>query len=213
MLAVAVEAASFEEARDGNGRPRMQTIIGVDPSVAKTGVAVRRPDGEWEFGFVVPPKGKRDPGRLQWIAADVAWGMGLAGPALLVIEKPMQSRGNPVNLILHWRIREELACHVGGVSTLPVAPVHLKQFATGDARAEKGTIALAVARKWGDLLPPDAKEDTIEALVLAKLGECWLTPDAGHWTEYELDAALLRKRKAGERTAEEDSLTFTAPGG
>ena len=212
MLAVAVEAASFEGAQDGNGRPRMQTIIGVDPSVAKTGVAVRNPDGEWSFRFIEPPKGMRDPKRLQWIAQSVFVARSPYTNILLVIEKPMQSRGNPVNLILHWRIREELADSLT-VATLPVFPVHLKQFATGDARAEKGTIALAVARKWGELLPPDAKEDTIEALVLAKLGECWMTPDAGHWTEYELDAALLRKRKAGERTAEEDSLTFTAPGG
>jgi Holliday junction resolvasome RuvABC endonuclease subunit len=187
-------------------------IVGVDPSVAKTGVSTCAPDGTWSTHFIDTPNGAKDPGRIHWIAQQVLSlvddGTYDVPECLLVIEKPMQSRGDPINMVLHMRIREELAKRCS-VRTLVVSPAEVKKFATNDGRAEKGTVAFAVARKWGDILPDDAKEDTIESLVMAKIGECWLNRDEdGRWTEYEIDTAMLRKRKSGQREAVDDSATF-----
>ena len=185
-----------------------QVIIGVDPSVAKTGICVRTPEGCYEFELIASPNGMLDPGRLAWIAhetASVAQDC-LNEDALLCIERPGQQRGNPINVALFWRIREELAAR-GQINTLCFAPTQLIKFATGRGNADAQTVGLEVQRQWGDVLPSrEIGGDEIMALILVKMGECWLGEDKP-WTKEQLQVSVWQKKDT-MRELENDSTTM-----
>lgn len=157
------------------------TIIGIDPSVARTGIAIRR-DGELTWTLIDMRPRKRgekamaDPGRLVAICDEAVRFLALLSgeEVLLVIEACNDVRGyNRVNIGLHWMLRAWLADNAQ-VQTLSVATTSLKKFVTDDGKAEKGTMGAHIARRWGDELDEAAPEDVLEAFALLKFGECWL---------------------------------------
>lgn len=158
-------------------------IVGVDPSVRHTAAVAYHPDmGTVAQAFDVPdaPRGvPLEPGRTFAIAQAVAdWLVPMVDgeTILLAIEDHGGQRGHgAANIALHWRIREELASGDRPVQSLVIAPATLKKFSCGAGNAEKGTVAAAIMRTWGDELPePDrATEHLLDALALAMLGRLW----------------------------------------
>ena len=162
------------------------SIIGLDPSVRRTGVVVLS-DGALRWTLIDTTKTKLvDPGRHVYIADQVVEFVGLSkeDQVLLVIEGTGNPQGaNRVNLELHAVLRIWLAdrCRL---ETLVVAPTSLKKFTTGNGRAQKGEIGAHVMRRWGDELPEVPPEDVLEAFSLLKVGQCRQDPD-GPWTEFQ----------------------------
>ncbi len=187
------------------------TIIGVDPSVAKTGVVVARLFIDQEHRHVlIDTRTKRgqpkstDPGRLVGICERVVnfveWES--VGRPLLVIEGHAGQRGyGAVNIALHWMLRYKLARNEM-VDTLVIAPTTLKKFATGDGRAEKGTMAAQIVRRWGHLLPADVTEDVLDALALVQLGRCWMDVPGDEWPQFQRDIAMHTVGGAGSKLRE-----------
>ena len=145
------------------------TIIGIDPSVRKSGVVVRGEDGNYRGFLVRPPTKAEDPGRLYWMATTIVAECRLPPEeqVLLVIEQPTPKRMLEVNFVLFWRIREEFAWYYD-TETLPIC-AQLNKFATGDGSVSE--IGGAVVRQWGDCLPGESDPDVLDALALCVFGE------------------------------------------
>lgn len=196
LTAADFDAQLAQAIRGGTG----MTIIGVDPSVRKTGVAVRT-DGALRTILVETDKtGLEDPGRLVYIVQAVAAiaDMRFRERALLVIEGTGRTIGpNRINLGLHWVLRVHLA-RCATLGTLVVPPATLKKFATASGTAAKGEVGAHVMRRWGDELPTVPSEDVLEAFALLKIGECyldtandwpdWPTEPTTKWTAFQLSA-------------------------
>ena len=178
----------------------MDTIVGVDPSVQKTGVCVWTEKGYAQNLIDTRPKKGvaklGDPGRLRFICDRVQQTVSLAihsdgwhagAKITLAIEGHAGQRGHGmINIALHWMIRDRLAIWFSEVSTLVVAPMRLKKFICNVGNAEKGTVGAAVVRHWGSIIGPDAQEDIMDAVALCQLGRCYLGMD-GDWTQYQKD--------------------------
>ena len=198
------------------------TIIGVDPSITKTGVVVSR-DGETRGLLIAPPKGAPDLARQNWIAEQVVALTLNKGPfavpltwetlelglrdVLLAIEGTGHLQGHGrVNIGLHSMIRDRMAANAN-VQTLEIAPATLKKFVTGSGRAEKSEMGAYIIRHWGKEIGDDVPcEDVLEAFALLKFAECYLHPDDECWTQYQRDTATQASgRKTGPRLLECDS--------
>jgi hypothetical protein len=195
----------------------MTTVIGCDPSVTKTGVVIRRPDGTYSSFLAVPPAKAQDPARLYWIASTVVADCKLAPEAevLLVIEHPTPRRQLDANYPLFWRLREEFGWHYQ-VKTLIVWPSQLNKFATGDGKITE--IGGAVVDQWGKCLPGEINPDVLDALALCKFGEAHRVFELGfgkppdykwmkdvQWDTISMDGTGKKRR---ERVAVDDHATF-----
>ena len=195
----------------------LTTVVGVDPSVSKTGVVIRREDGSYSSFLCVPPAKAQDPARLYWIAATVVSECKLPAECevLLVIEHPTPRRQLDANYPLFWRLREEFAWHYL-VKTLVVWPSQLNKFATGNGKISE--IGGAVVDQWGACLPGEINPDVLDALALCKFGEAYREFEAGgakppdhkwlkdvQWDTMSMDGT--GKRRA-QRLAVDDSETF-----
>jgi hypothetical protein len=195
----------------------LTTVIGVDPSVSKTGVVIRREDGSYSSFLCVPPAKAQDPARLYWIAATVVSECKLPAECevLLVIEHPTPRRQLEINFPLYWRLREEFAWHYQ-VRTLSVWPATLNKFAAPKGVSEIGA---AVVRQWGGCLPDESNPDVLDALALCKFGEFFNVVDKQQlsdsppyprctkeqWDVVQWDGTGAKRR---ERVAVDDTLTF-----
>jgi hypothetical protein len=184
----------------------MTTVIGVDPSVTKTGVVIRRPDGAYSSFLAVPPAKAQDPARLYWIASTVVADCRLKPEeeVLLVIEHPTPRRMLDQNYPLFWRIREEFAWHYP-VQTLAIWPATLNKFAAPKGVSEIGA---AVVKQWGDCLPGEVNPDVLDALALCKFGEMHLGLCGGTLAQQAVVAEEGTGKKKRERVAVEDHATF-----
>ena len=184
----------------------LTTVIGVDPSVSKTGVVIRREDGSYSSFLCVPPAKAQDPARLYWIAATVVSECKLPAECevLLVIEQPTPKQQLDINFPLFWRLREEFAWHYQ-VRTLKVC-AQLNKFTTGDGKIHE--IGASVVRQWGKCLPTEYDPDVLDALALCKFGEVFLGLETGTKAQQELVAMEGTGAKRRERVAVDDTLTF-----
>ncbi len=188
------------------------TIIGVDPSITKTGVVVQC-DGETRGVLIEPPKGAPDLARQDWIAHRVAvfagvepWSLPPA-EVLLAIEGTGHLQGHGrVNIGLHSMIRERLA-HNANVQTLEVPPSTLKKFVTSRGNAQKSEMGACTIRHWGDEIGDEVPpEDVLEAFTLLKFARCFLHPGDDCWTQYQRDVATHASGKTtGPRLLECDT--------
>lgn len=182
------------------------TIIGCDPSTAKTGVAIRREDGTYSSSFIRTPANAKDPGRLYWIAATVVSECKLdpETEVLLVIEHPSPRRFLDANVQLHWRLREEFAWHYQ-VSTLKVMPAQVNKFAAPKGISEIGA---SVVEQWGKCLPGEVRPDVLDALAMCKLGEMFLGLCEG--TERQMSVVHFEDSdtQKNARAAVDDRATF-----
>lgn len=156
-------------------------VVGIDPSLTSTGVALVTKDGAHVRR--IQSSGKRNDTiadraqRIGRITGDLA-PTTLFHPAndwldrctLAVIEKPAPSRGSQASKIdLYWlwgRVVEVAIRQCAGVALVP--PSTRAKWATGKGNADKGAVAAAITR-----LRPDVElscSDEADALCLALMG-------------------------------------------
>jgi hypothetical protein len=183
------------------------TIVGVDPSVSKTGVVIRREGGAYSSFLAVPPSKSQDPARLYWIASTVVADCRLDPEAavLLVIEHPTPRRQLDQNYPLFWRLREEFAWYYD-TQALVVWPAQLNKFATGTGKVSE--IGGAVVRQWGECLPSEYHPDVLDALALCKFGEAFLGLCEVSEKQMDVVSRTGVGKKAALRAAELDGRTF-----
>ena len=167
------------------------TIIGVDPSVTSTGVAVCC-DSKVDLWQIEP--GKLKPpltglGRLAFITERVTSALVAMDPrgvdVLLVIEGVVIFKGpGLVNVALHWMIRRRLADEYS-FTTLVVPPATLKKFVTKNGSSGKSEVGQAIQRRWGGNLDGELQEDVAEAFALMQVGRCWR--DVGKYPQWQKD--------------------------
>ena len=184
----------------------LQFIIGIDPSITKTGVVIFDCATETYEPYLVSSRGtSKDPGRMRAMVSGVVEGVGEREFGLVAIEHPTPKQHSDVNSVLYWMLRAELA-ERHTVEVLEIYPATLAKFATGNGKAKD--LGANIERKWGHVLPCDPQEDIIDALALVKLGQCFLNRDPLCWSAYEVECATLNKSEP--RTTIKDTETMTA---
>jgi len=163
-------------------------VLGIDPSLACTGVGIIDYPNKGR-AETVESKGKRDAtvpqreDRIRSLANQVLAYTTL-NTRLVVIEGPsLGSRGgSPWDRAgLWWRIVAGLLRRDLPVAVIP--PTTLKKWATNSGRADKSDVAVAMARLWPAV---DAESnDGWDALALAHIGAQvlgWAVPSRAHHT-------------------------------
>ena len=169
-------------------------VIGIDPSLTSTGVAVITSTSPGAHTAALRTTGNRDDpphvtdARLDRITGFVAEYAALAD--LAVIEGPSHGSrgGSPWDRAgLWWRIVRRLLRADVAVAVCP--PSSRAKWATGvgsGPRATKPLVAVAVAKLWPDV---DAgSDDELDALAMATMGAQRLGLDVPHRSHH--DAAL-----------------------
>lgn len=166
----------------------MTRILGIDPSLARTGVGIldyadpihARAEIVESFGRRGDTIRDRD-ARLNVIANEVC-AYAVPTTVLAVIEAPaFGAHGGSTwdRAGLWWRIVHRL--HGRDIPVVMVAPTTLKKWATGSGRADKSDVAVAMARLWPGV--DAASNDGWDGLGLAHLGAQalgWPVPVRAH---------------------------------
>lgn len=146
-------------------------VVGIDPSLAGTGVASVDPSRVDVDTFATTPTTQptfidRDQ-RLQRIADMVARYVGHTTD-LVVIEGPALAKASPHTWDragLWWRIVHRL--HVARVPVAVCPPTVRAKWATGKGNAGKSAVVAAIARMWPSV--PLANDNVADALALATM--------------------------------------------
>lgn len=152
-------------------------IVGIDPSLTATGVAVLQVESRlWAVHTVASrPVRSAVPAdlsmmkRMNSIRDKVETLPGLA-PTLAVIEAPAFSKNNGMaheRAGLWWKLYE-LAAVTWGVPVVVVKPNVRAMYATGKGNAGKDEVMLAVPRRYPDVQITNNNE--CDAVVLAAMG-------------------------------------------
>lgn len=161
----------------------MSTVLGLDLSLASTGMALVDGDG-YSTMRVKPPAGAAGHQRMNWLVEHI-WDH--AGrPALVLVEGPsFASRstgqmGHHERAGLWWLVTNRL--YNAGLSVVVVSPSSLKRYATGKGNAGKDDVMREVVRRYPAF---NGGNDEADALVLAamgadQLGQPVVTMPAGH---------------------------------
>lgn len=146
----------------------MSVVIGIDPSLSSTGVAIE--SGAWTIHTDAG-----DPVRLQHIYQRVnatlasAWGDGLA----VIEDLPSHAKSAGLTGMAQGVIR--LAAINCGVPYLTVPAASLKKYATGKGNATKADMRMAWYQRAGE----DVRDDNqVDALWLRQIGLALLGLDA-----------------------------------
>lgn len=162
-------------------------ILGIDPSLVRTGVAVIDNPPTTAHAGIIESTGHRGDSltdrdtRLEHITAAVL-DHRTPTTALAVIESGAFSRVGGSNWDragLWWRIVTRLHHH--DIPVVAVPPTVLKKWATGRGNADKSDVAVAVARLWPDVDAPS--NDAWDALALATIAAQhlgWPVPARAH---------------------------------
>ena len=155
----------------------MVAVIGIDPSIASTGVAC--PDGR-----TFTSKGKASTGDARLVLLRNQLGPEIVSATLAVIEDlPANAMGAGLTGRAQGVVRELLQRH--GVPYAQVAPATLKKFATGkgDGRGAEGKQAMRDALEdfLMEDLPSSVDDNQVDAwwlrqMGLARLGEVEVLP-------------------------------------
>ena len=188
------------------------TLIGLDPSIRYTGMAIKRPGDTIIRTALIDTnawKRTRGLGRMVRAADEVRafCALGNDEEALVAIEDTGRPQGaSRRNISLHDLIRIWLADNAQ-VSTLVVAPAQLKLFLTGKGGADvkKGQTGGSVIRLWGSELDGVPPEDALEAVGFLQMAQCYLDMqqdrDAGAWLQYQRDVVYYQRqtKRKGEK--------------
>lgn len=159
-------------------------IIGIDPSLRATGLAVLGPsqvDPYWKVATirsaapVAPPnpdlaqlrRMQKIVHQLRTAINDLSYGV---KPTYFVIEYPALSKNEGMaheRSGLWWMIYEMAVGH-GHVPILVVRPNLRAKYATGNARSSKDEVLLAASRRYPDV--PMSNNNEADAVVLAAMG-------------------------------------------
>lgn len=159
----------------------MTTVMGIDPSLTRTAVAVIQPGLVTLRDF--PTRGTKGDTllqrgqRLNRIAAAVTDMIREVAPIdLIVIEGPAHGQvtgSHHDRSGLWWRLVAD--AQVGGIDIVAeVTPTALKTYATGKGNTGKDEVMLAVARRYAPVCEV-ANNDQADALALADAGWHHLT--------------------------------------
>lgn len=167
-------------------------IIAIDLSLTSTGMATIYPDGKMATGTITT-KGKRGEtitercARIRYITGEV--GFWLATTSLIVIEGPAGAvaGGSTWDRAGLWWAVVDRAMRLGPVAV--VSPPTRARWATGNGRADKAAVAVAIARRAPDV--DLSNSDEADALALAWMGAQWLgwQPVRNKVEQAALDAA------------------------
>lgn len=157
----------------------LHRVMGLDPSLTSTGVAIIRPPlqegDESVFTTVIKTKAGEDiTKRIDYIAGEIIELVLLHRPTLICIEGlAFGARGRSMFDLagLHHVIRRDLMRHRVEV----VAPQALKKFVTGKGNAKKDQMKLSVYKHWSvEFLTTDETD----AYALAQWGQALLREEA-----------------------------------
>lgn len=168
----------------------MTAVVGLDPSLTCTGLAVRDHDGVITLHRVQSEGRKGDDWearclRLERLTARIV--EHVPAGALVVIEGPAYAaRSTSVHdrAGLWWSVYREL--RTAGHPLLVVTPNQRMMYATGKGRADKDQVTAAAVRRYLDL--PIAKNDEADAVIFMAMGLRML----GHPLEPSLPKTHLR---------------------
>ena len=152
----------------------MTTILGIDPSLTRTGIAITDTDGIAVTHLTSKGKAGATPAesaeRLDRLSDDLSnLAASLGDVALAVIESPAMAHANAGTSLINglwWTYVRAL--HSAGVPIVTVAPTTLKVYATGKGTAGKDEVLLQVARRYP--MVTIESNDQADAVVLAALG-------------------------------------------
>jgi len=171
------------------------TILGLDLSLTATGWCQQLKPwvGSWfvDFGTIRPPS-TSEVERLSWLSSQLAERIDASNSefTLAVVESPSYGSKSATLLQigwLHWETR--ILLDQAQIPLVLVAPVQLKQFATGTTKADKALILREVWRRWKI---EAADNNQADAVVLAQIGRALLS---------ELDGLTEFQRKVLSRIA------------
>lgn len=151
-------------------------VIGLDLAAQSTGIAL--PDGTAVTLLAPKPAGKTrtladDLARLHHAVLTIDDLLARHRPALAVIEDYTPGiRSNAVHRIAEISGCIRLACHRAGVPIALVNPMHLKIYATGKGRADKGLMRVEALKRGGVEFRNDDEADAwwLRAMGLDQLG-------------------------------------------
>ena len=148
-----------------------QKIVGLDLSLTATGWATVS-HGEVSCDTLRTPKNLRGDARLDWLDRNIIEIVG--SPRLAVIEGASfhsQSSSKDEIAGLHRIVR--LAMFRRETPYILVAPIQLKKFVTGVAKAEKSMVVREVWRRWGVEVEDDNQADAVGLVQIGRglLGE------------------------------------------
>ena len=146
-------------------RPAAPTIVGLDLSLASTGIARLRPGHPAEVATLRPAPRSGHP-RLRWLLNSI--GTKAIDATVVVIEGP--SYGSTTGLQheragLWWLVAHQL--WKTQIPYFAVTPSQLKKYAAGTGNASKDAVLAAVIRRYGDI--PVSDNNQADALVLAAM--------------------------------------------
>jgi Holliday junction resolvasome RuvABC endonuclease subunit len=153
----------------------MQPIVmGLDPSLAGTGVATRvscwTHKTKGQKGDSYEERGRRIRMVGDWIAAQVHE----VGPDLVCLEGPSYASASTTafdRAKLWWDVYQDLAD--SAVPTAVIAPNSRAKYATGSGRANKQQVILAAGKRLSPMLPI-TNDNEADACWLMAMGYDWL---------------------------------------
>jgi len=153
------------------------TILGLDLSLTATGWCQQlKPwTGSWFVDFgTIRPSSMSEVKRLSWLSSELAERIDASNSelTLAVVESPSYGSKSATFLQigwLHWQAR--ILLDKAEIPYVLVAPVQLKQFATGSTKADKALILREVWRRWKI---EAADNNQADAVVLAQIGRALL---------------------------------------
>jgi crossover junction endodeoxyribonuclease RuvC len=149
-----------------------KTILGIDPGLNVTGYGILQLNGGrpslLEAGVIRGQAGKALDTRLRTIFAGVAEVIELFAPSAMAIEELYSHYQRPRTAILMGHARGVI-CLAAAQADVPVihyAATQVKRMLTGNGRAPKSQVQLAICRELGLPGPPDPP-DVADALAIA----------------------------------------------
>jgi crossover junction endodeoxyribonuclease RuvC len=152
--------------------PQPDRILGVDPGLNTTGYGVievtDREPRLVEAGVVRSTAGRSLAERVKEIHDGMAEVLSSLQPAAVAMEELYSHYERPTTAILMGHARGVicLAAAEAGLPVIPYASTQIKKMLTGNGRAPKSQMQLAVAREFGLAAPPDPP-DVADALAIA----------------------------------------------
>lgn len=150
----------------------MRTIVGIDPSLTSTGVAVLTPDGETYLHRIKSTGTREDTWsmrreRIAELTHRIT--VHVPGGAMVVIEGPAygaQSGSVHDRAGLWWFVFDRLAAR--GCDIVVATPQQRMKYATGKGRAHKDEVIAATVKRYPSV--PISGNDLCDAFVFAAIG-------------------------------------------
>lgn len=149
-------------------------VMGLDPSLAGTGVATRvscwHHKTRGQRGDTYEERGRRIVAVREWVQDQIM----SVGPDLVCMEGPSYASMSTSafdRAKLWWDIKEMLTTF--GLPVAVIAPTSRAKYATGDGRANKQKVILAAGRRLSAALPIE-DDNEADACWLMAMGYDWL---------------------------------------